>query len=97
MYIVIFKARIKQVDQIYSQMAANLQTKAKQEYGCVHFESVCENGYEIALSYWHTLEDIKCWKNDPVHLQAQKTSKNNWYSDYSVTIAYTDNPDLTII
>ncbi|GAA4999234.1 hypothetical protein GCM10023206_00140 [Acinetobacter puyangensis] len=86
MYIVIFKATIRQLDPQYSIMAQNLRQKAFAEYHCQKFESYTENQQEIALSYWLSLEDIQAWKNDPEHLLAQQLGHEKWYSTCSVEI-----------
>ena len=50
MYIVIFKATIKQLDATYSEMAQKLRNRALSQFNCVKFEACSENGFEIALS-----------------------------------------------
>ncbi|ENW79171.1 hypothetical protein F909_03498 [Acinetobacter sp. ANC 3929] len=86
MYIVIFKATIKQLDATYSEMAQMLRNKALGTYNCLKFEACSENGFEIALSYWNSLEDIKQWQRDAEHLVAQRLGKEKWYQDFSVEI-----------
>lgn len=86
MYIVIFKATIKQLDDTYSEMAQRLRNKALDQYGCIKFEACSENGFEIALSYWSNLEDIKRWQQDAEHLVAQRLGKEKWYQHFSVEI-----------
>lgn len=86
MYIVIFKATIKQLDATYSEIAQNLRNKALSQFNCIKFEACSENGFEIALSYWHSLEDIKLWQQDAEHLAAQRLGKEKWYQDFSVEI-----------
>lgn len=53
-------------------MAQKLRNKALSQFNCVKFEACNENGFEIALSYWHGLEDIKQWQRDAEHLVAQR-------------------------
>lgn len=86
MYIVFFKATIKQLDAIYSEMAQMLRDKALGKYNCLKFETCSENGFEIALSYWNSLEDIKRWQQDAEHQVAQRLGKEKWYQDFSVEI-----------
>ena len=85
-YVVIFKAQIKQLDQHYFDTAHQLREKALTEYNCQKFEALSENGAEIALSYWNSLEDIRAWQQDAEHLVAQKTGKDKWYQSFSVEI-----------
>ncbi|MCY6412762.1 MULTISPECIES: antibiotic biosynthesis monooxygenase [Acinetobacter] len=86
MYIVIFKATVKELDSTYSEMAQKLRNKALSQYHCIKFEACNENGFEIALSYWNSLEDIKRWQQDVEHLVAQHLGKEKWYQDFSVEI-----------
>ncbi|WHP07434.1 antibiotic biosynthesis monooxygenase [Acinetobacter corruptisaponis] len=86
MYIVIFKATVKELDSTYSAMAQKLRNKALSQYHCIKFEACSENGFEIALSYWNSLEDIKRWQQDVEHLLAQRLGKEKWYQDFSVEI-----------
>ena len=85
-YIVIFKAQIKTLDEIYSQTAQQLREKAFEQYQCQRFESVLENGFEITLSYWNSLDDIRRWHQDAEHQIAQGLGKERWYSSFSVEI-----------
>lgn len=99
MYIVIFKAKIKQLDSTYSKMAQKLRNKALSQFNCVKFEVCSENGFEIALSYWHSLEDIRHWQHDAEHQVAQRLGKEKWYQDFSVEIctierAYSSQNDM---
>ena len=86
MYAVIFKATFNQLDDAYTRYARQLRELAMSKYGCTDFTSVCEGNQEITLSYWNSLNDIKTWKNDAVHQQAQALGKRKWYSHYQVEI-----------
>ena len=86
MYVVIFKARIADFDEEYFRTAAKLKELAFSKYGCVHFVSAIEGKQEIAISHWHSEQQIRDWKNDPLHLRAQKNSRHKWYESYSVEI-----------
>ena len=51
MYIVIFKAKIKQLDSTYSEMAQKLRNRALSQFNCAKFEACSENGFEIATTF----------------------------------------------
>lgn len=70
----------------YLNTAASLRNKALNEYGCTQFTSSTEGDQEIAISYWPNLEAISKWKNDEVHLQAQKIGRERWYEYYKVDV-----------
>ena len=86
MYAVIFKAEINQLDSHYSEMAAEIRELAINQYDCTEFNSVTEDKYEISLSYWQELEQIKKWKQDAKHLVAQNLGMTKWYKSYQVQV-----------
>jgi hypothetical protein len=86
MYAVIFKAKIKTLDPNYSTLAAQLRERALTQFNCQNFIAVTEGEWEIAISYWRSLDDIQRWKEDPLHQSAQQQGKDCWYSGYQVEI-----------
>lgn len=87
LYIVIFRAKVKALDDEYFQTAARMRELALSEYRCIEFFSVTEGLDEVALSYWPDEESIKAWRAHPEHLKAQSLGKKHWYESYSVQIA----------
>ncbi|MEB3767106.1 antibiotic biosynthesis monooxygenase [Acinetobacter sp. MD2] len=86
MFVVIFKAKVAQLDAVYAKTAQQLREKAINEYGCLKFESFQENNQEIALSYWPDLANIQAWQRDSEHLIAQRMGRTLWYQHYSVEV-----------
>ncbi|MBE0645483.1 MAG: antibiotic biosynthesis monooxygenase [Bacteroidetes bacterium] len=87
MYIVIFRARIRSLDEEYSRTAARMRELALHDFGCLDFHSVTEGAEEIALSYWRDEESIRAWKAHPEHVLAQQAGRERWYESYSVEAA----------
>lgn len=87
MYVVIFRARVRQLDPEYALMAAQLRRRALEQFGCLAFHAVTEGADEIALSYWPDLDSIRIWKADAEHLLAQQFGAERWYAAYEVQIA----------
>jgi len=85
-YIVIFKAKINSLDEEYSRTAQLLRETALTQFNCQKFEAITENDFEIALSYWNSLEDIQTWHKDAEHQVAQRLGKEKWYKSFSVEI-----------
>jgi len=85
-YIVIFKAKTNSLDDEYFRTAQLLREKALTQFNCQKFEAITENDFEIALSYWNTLEDIQTWHKDAEHQVAQRLGKKKWYKNFSVEI-----------
>lgn len=86
MYAVIFRASTKDLDNEYSQLVEKLRSLAFEKYNCIEFTAVTEGCDEIAISYWHSLEDITNWKNDALHQKAQQLGQQKWYQKYRVQI-----------
>ena len=85
-YVVIFKAKIYEIDNEYVAIANKLRNKALSVFNCQNFEALCENQSEIALSYWNTLEDIQAWYLDAEHQVAQQLGKEKWYRHFTVEV-----------
>jgi heme-degrading monooxygenase HmoA len=86
-WVVIFRATIAALDDDYAAMAAAMRDRALGQYKCKAFVAACEDGQEIALSYWENKDDIRAWRADAEHLVAQRYGRERWYSDYSVEVA----------
>ncbi|MBU2937925.1 antibiotic biosynthesis monooxygenase [Lacinutrix sp. C3R15] len=84
-YAVIFTSTQNKNTEGYAQMAEKMETLAKQQKGFIGIESAREN-IGITVSYWETLEDIKNWKQQSEHAQAQRKGKQDWYSWYHVRV-----------
>src|SRR5262245_31615944 len=87
MLIVVFRARIRRLDEQYGKVAARMRELALTQFGCVAFHSTCEGDDEIALSYWPDEESIKAWRAHPEHVEAQRLGREVWYDAYSVEVA----------
>ncbi len=86
MYAVIFKAEIKALDKEYIDTAKQMRELAINKYGCSEFISTTEGNNEIAISYWENQQQIKNWKEDEAHLNAQRLGKEKWYKKYHVQV-----------
>jgi heme-degrading monooxygenase HmoA len=86
MYAVIFKSKIKQIDDDYTKTAQRMRDLAIHEYGCAEFVSVTEGVDEISISYWKCLEDITLWKKNIEHLKAQALGQSKWYDSYKIEV-----------
>lgn len=87
MYVVIFRAKIRSLDNEYAKVAARMRELAIGQFGCVDFHSVTEGNQEVALSYWPNEENIRKWKSHSEHVLAQELGKERWYDSYIVQVA----------
>ena len=84
-YAVIFTSIQKDNIEGYNEMAEKMETLAKLQPGFLGIDSA-RNQMGITVSYWDSLEDIKKWKQQSDHLQAQLKGKKNWYKWYNIKI-----------
>jgi heme-degrading monooxygenase HmoA len=84
-YAVIFTSQRTPGDNGYDAMADAMEKLAAQQPGFLGVESA-RSGIGITISYWDSMEAILAWKNNVVHLVAQQTGKEKWYSAYQVRI-----------
>lgn len=85
-YSVIFSSIKSQEAEGYDEMAIKMVELAKKQVGYLGYESLQEGQKGITISYWKTLEDIKNWKENAQHIEAQIKGKTKWYKRYSVKI-----------
>ena len=85
-YAVIFTSTLQISHEGYDEEADTILALAEKQKGFLGFESAREQ-IGISISYWESLEDIKNWKAQTDHLQAQEKGKSDWYATYRVRIA----------
>lgn len=87
MYAVIFTSQHSANTEGYESMALRMDELVKNMPGFLGVDSCRnENGFGITISYWNSLEDIKNWKNNIEHQQAQQLGKEKWYAQYKIKI-----------
>jgi heme-degrading monooxygenase HmoA len=87
MFVVIFRAKVRVLDEEYSRVAARMRELALKEFCCTEFRAVTEGPDEVALSWWPDEASIKAWKSHPEHVLAQQAGRDRWYESYSVQVA----------
>lgn len=86
MYVVIFRARVRALDETYGPTAQRMREVALGEFGCREFHSVSEGEHEVSLSYWDDLAQIRAFKGHLEHVAAQQQGKERWYASYRVEV-----------
>ena len=87
-YAVIFSSVRRMDDISYDAMAERIDELVRGQPGFLAMESVrSDDGTGITVCYWNTLNDVKQWKENIFHKQAQELGKAGWYSEYAVRIA----------
>jgi len=86
-YAVIFSSRKKTESTSYDQVAERMEELSAKYQGFLGVQSVRgSDGFGITVSYWRSLEDIKSWKMNLEHQEAQQNGKANWYAGYQVRV-----------
>ncbi len=88
MVVVIFRAKVRQLDDEYAAVAARMRELALEQFGCLEFQAVSEGQNEIALSYWPDEERVRAWKSHAEHVLAQQLGRKRWYESYVVQVAH---------
>lgn len=84
-YAVIFTSIRTPQDDGYANMADAMVEAAAKQPGFLGIESARED-VGITVSYWDSLASIAAWKNDSMHLIAQRTGREKWYESYKTRI-----------
>ena len=79
MWVVIFRAQVRQLDDDYGRTAQRMRELALTQFGCLAFHAVTEGSEEVALSYWPDPASIAAWRAHPEHLEAQRLGRERWY------------------
>ena len=67
-------------------MAERMAKLVVQQKEFLGVESAQSEGLEIIVSYWGTEENIRQWKQQEEHLQAQHLGKIKWYEHYAIRV-----------
>ncbi|MDF1664456.1 MAG: antibiotic biosynthesis monooxygenase [Planctomycetota bacterium] len=88
-YAVIFSSQLSGIEaKAYAEMAARMETLARSSPGFLGIESAREDsGFGVTVSYWKSLSDIKVWRAQLDHREAQRLGQERWYGSYTVRIA----------
>ncbi|MCX8506963.1 MAG: antibiotic biosynthesis monooxygenase [Alphaproteobacteria bacterium] len=90
MIVVIFRAKLKLIDEDFEKTGQRMRDIAESRYGCVGVTSFQQNNEELTLTYWESAEDIAAWRRDPEHIMAQRIGAEKWYEWYVIQVATID-------
>ncbi len=86
-YAVIFASRRRGPDRGYGEMAERLSDLASGQPGFLGMETARDSdGFGITVSYWRDREAIHAWRDNALHLMAQRLGKTRWYDHYTLRI-----------
>ncbi len=86
MHVVIFRARIRALDEDYFRTADRMRELARRDCGCLGFQASTAEGMETAISYWPDAAAIAAWRDHPEHARARQTGRERWYDGCSTEV-----------
>ncbi len=85
-YAVIFSSQRTEGDRGYGKMTEKMIELASRQQGFLGVESARDEGLGITVSYWESLDAIKCWKEHSAHQVAQEKGKKEWYKNFALRV-----------
>ncbi|MCL1137371.1 antibiotic biosynthesis monooxygenase family protein [Shewanella pneumatophori] len=85
-YYVVFTSEMAENIEGYAAMGQTMAKLAHEQEGFLGMESAREQ-IGITVSYWRTLADIKAWRLNAEHMEAQRLGREKWYSSFTLRIA----------
>lgn len=88
MIVVLFRSRLVEPAEGYSEMAAEMLERAKTMPGFVDFKSFkAEDGERLSVVRWQDEETMQAWREDVRHRVAQRLGRERWYESYDIEVA----------
>jgi len=86
-YIIIFTTIRTEGDNGYEAMNEKTFKLVEEQHGYLGAESYeNEAGKHVTIVKFKTQEDIKNWRENVVHKEAQKLGREKWYKHYNVKV-----------
>lgn len=86
-YAVIFTSERTERDNGYEKMGDKMLELVSKQPGFLGVESLYDNnGKGITVSYWDSLDAIKSWKENSLHMAAQEKGKSEWYRSFGLRV-----------
>ena len=71
----------------YEELAEAMESRARSMPGFLSFDRFASNdGERVSIIRFDSLENHDAWRDDPEHLAAQGRGRNDYYSQYSVSV-----------
>ena len=89
MMVVVFRSRLAAgVGADYAETADAMLAKARTMPGFVEFKHfTSDDGERLALIHWESAETLRAWAEDLEHQDAQRRSRERWYTTYTIEVA----------
>jgi heme-degrading monooxygenase HmoA len=83
----IFTSTRTDVEEGYEQMNELTFKELESIEGYLGYEAFRDkNGFGVNISYWNDMEALKNWRDNTLHIKAQKLGIEKWYKNYKLRI-----------
>ncbi len=90
-YAVIFTSLRSETEQDYAATAERMLELARDQPGFLGVESARgADGMGITVSYWRSEEDIRDWRMQAEHREAQRRGREEWYRAFRTRVAHVE-------
>ncbi|MDE3735281.1 heme-degrading monooxygenase HmoA [Metapseudomonas resinovorans] len=90
-YAVIFTSLRSETEQDYAATAERMLELARDQPGFLGVESARgSDGLGITVSYWRSEEEIRTWRTQAEHREAQRRGREQWYRAFRTRVAYVE-------
>lgn len=89
MMVIVFRSRLAaEAGADYGETADAMLAKASTMPGFVEFKQFkADDGERLALIHWESPETLRAWAEDLKHQDAQRRSRERWYTTYTIEVA----------
>jgi heme-degrading monooxygenase HmoA len=89
--VTIFRSRLRSDAEAngYTQLADTLEHRARSMPGFVDFKTFsADDGERVSIAVFDCEYHHNAWRDDPAHRAAQRRGRQEFYSEYSITVCH---------
>jgi len=88
MVVVLFRSKLVDAPEGYSEMAAEMEALARTMPGFVDVKAyAAEDGERLTIVRWQDQETLRQWREQVRHRTAQRMGREHWYRYYRMEVA----------
>jgi heme-degrading monooxygenase HmoA len=85
--VTVFRSRLRKDAQGYDATAEEMESRARVAPGFVDFKTfVADDGERVSLIVFESRAAHDAWRADPVHVDAQRRGRRDWYAEYRIQV-----------
>lgn len=88
MILVLFRSKLVDEPEGYSEMADEMESLARTMPGFIDVKAyLAEDGERLTVVRWENEETLRQWREQERHRVAQRTGRERWYQYYKMEVA----------